>query len=61
VTAFDRADAEELLNVSVFKGRNFPRIVGCIENGDVSTLDPDHVLPNIGSILVRGVWFPLGY
>lgn len=25
---------------------------------DVSALDPDHVLPNIGPVVVRGVWFP---
>lgn len=26
---------------------------------DVRTLDPGHVQPNIGPVVVRGVWFPL--
>lgn len=25
---------------------------------DVSTLDRNHVLPNMGNIFVRGIWFP---
>lgn len=58
VTAFDRTDAELLLRASVFKGRTFPTIIGCIENIDVSKLDPLHVLPNMGQVTVRGVWFP---
>ena len=58
VTAFDRADAENLLRTSVFKGKPFPKIARCTENVDVSTLDANHVLPNIGQVAARGVWFP---
>ena len=29
-----------------------------IENIDVSTLDENHVLPNIGVVSRQGVWFP---
>jgi hypothetical protein len=25
---------------------------------DLRTLDPEHVLPNIGPVVVRGVWYP---
>jgi hypothetical protein len=25
---------------------------------DVASLDAKHVLPNIGPVVVRGVWFP---
>ena len=27
----------------------------------VDELDPNHVVPNMGNILKRGVWFPKGY
>jgi hypothetical protein len=58
VTAFDRADAEWLLKTSIFKGKTFPAITDCIENIDVSKLDTRHVLPNIGQVAIRGIWFP---
>jgi hypothetical protein len=32
-----------------------------VEDVDVSTLDRGHVLPNMGSVLVREVGFPFGY
>lgn len=32
-----------------------------IEDVDVSTLDPEHVLPNTGVPAARGIWFPLGH
>jgi len=32
--------------------------VAAIDNIDVSTLDAGHVLPNIGNVLARGVWWP---
>jgi hypothetical protein len=28
---------------------------------DIGSLDQGHVVPNMGLILKRGVWFPLGY
>ncbi len=28
---------------------------------DVALLDQGHVRPNMGSIFVRGIWFPLGH
>ena len=28
---------------------------------DIASLDEGHVRPNMGSIFLRGVWFPLGY
>ncbi len=29
-----------------------------VENIDISTLDAKHVLPNVGNVLARGVWWP---
>jgi hypothetical protein len=28
---------------------------------DVATLDEGHVRPNMGSIFLRGIWYPLGH
>lgn len=61
VTAHDRADAETLMKENIFDGRQIPPITNCIEDIDVSTLDANHVLPNMGLVIQRGIWFPLGY
>ena len=58
VTAYDYDDAISLLGQRVFVGRQLPEIVGYSEDVDVSGLDPKHVLPNIGVVTVRGIWFP---
>ena len=60
VTAYDYQDALGLLKNLVFK-EDLPKIKECIENVDISTLDEKHVLPNMGNIFRRGIWFPLGY
>ena len=57
VTAFSVADAEDLLRNSVFHGQRMP-MIAAIEDIDVSELDSRHVLPNIGQVAQRGVWFP---
>jgi hypothetical protein len=38
--------------------QSFPNatITSVISDVDVSTLDPKHILPNIGPSVVRGVW-----
>ena len=62
VTAFDRTDAIEILHRLVFAGRPAPLVVDeVIEDVDVLQLDPGHVIPNMGLVTTRGVWFPLGY
>jgi hypothetical protein len=37
-----------------------PKIIEIQEDVDVSKLDPKHVVPNIGSVTIRGIWFPMG-
>jgi hypothetical protein len=32
-----------------------------ISDVDIQALDPNHVLPNMGTCSVRGIWFPKGY
>jgi len=61
VTALDHADALTILEQLVFEGEPLPAIERVIEDVDVSTLDPGHVLPNMGLVCARGVWFPGGY
>ena len=59
VTAVDFDDALSLLN-HVFPN-GLPNIGRVIEDVDVSTLEQGHVLPNMGNVLVRGIWYPLGF
>jgi hypothetical protein len=58
VTAVDRADAEHLLVDGPFRGKPLPPVERMIEDVDVGELDAGHVLPNIGDVTQRGVWFP---
>ncbi|MEE4209717.1 MAG: hypothetical protein V2I43_10660 [Parvularcula sp.] len=60
VTAYDYKDAISILEEKVFHGP-VPKTKSVVENIDISTLDPGHVLPNMGLTIRRGVWFPLGY
>ena len=61
VTASSKEEALELVRKRVFRSQRMPSVVKCIEDVDISQLDPNHVLPNIGDDLLRGIWFPLGY
>ena len=58
ITAENLDDMHHILRDVVFKGNAVPGISKCIENVDVSALDANHVLPNIGAVHRRGVWFP---
>jgi hypothetical protein len=60
VTALNEADALLLMEEHIFPN-GLPRITTLIEDVDVSTLDRGHVLPNMGNVLVRGIWYPLGF
>jgi hypothetical protein len=57
VTGRDYDDALLLIRASFSDLRLWPpRTV--TENIDVSTLDAGHVLPNLGNVFERGVWWP---
>ena len=58
VTAYDWDDAVKLMKEKLFFNDPIPEIKEVTENVDVSTLDANHVLPNIGIPIDRGVWFP---
>ena len=58
VTAFSKDEARSLAEATRarygYKGVVGPVVVDI----DVSTLDANHVLPNIGPPVIRGVWYP---
>jgi len=58
ITAFDVEDAKEILKTYPFQNGVLPSIVDIEENIDISTLDNKHILPNIGLVTDRGIWFP---
>jgi hypothetical protein len=61
VTAYSYDEARELLLERLFAGRTMPEPSQIVEDADVSALDRDHVIPNMGDPAIRGIWFPLGY
>ena len=60
VTAWTIDDAMSLVRHRLFEGGDF-LVKDVIEDVDVSTLDANHVLPNMAPPNLRGIWFPLGY
>jgi hypothetical protein len=61
ITAYGVDDAMIILKDRVFEEDNLPVINKIIENVDINDLDIEHVIPNMGDVTKRGVWFPLGY
>jgi hypothetical protein len=59
VTAFDVNDARTLIYEMAIESCHVPTELSYVENVDISTLDKKHVLPNMGSPILRGIWFPL--
>ena len=57
VTAESRAAAERLLQEYGYP-LSEQRVVEILEDVEVTSLDPDHVLPNSGPLVVRGIWYP---
>lgn len=57
-TATSRAQAEAMIRRDLVAGGELPPIAQVVEDIDLSELDPDHVLPNVGAPNVQGVWFP---
>lgn len=60
VTAFDQDDAFELVSKALFDDAPIPPIKSITVDVNLSALD-QHVLPNIGNPVFRGIWFPPGY
>jgi hypothetical protein len=60
VTAYSRDDALGLLQGRSSIPMDSLQIDEVVENVQIDSLDPGHVLPNMGDVSQRGVWFPLG-
>lgn len=60
VTAYSYEDALFLIQIQIFEElqQPMPPIKTVVENIDISTLDKNHILPNMGVPVWRGVWFP---
>jgi len=61
VTAENLHEAVNLLVSRVFTDIPMPIISELIERVKIEQLEKSHVLPNIGDIKEKGIWFPLGY
>lgn len=61
VTAWTYEDAIFLLKSVIFKTDGLPPIKLTVENVDVSTLDTNHVVMNVGVPTFRGIWSLKGY
>lgn len=61
ISAYSYDDAVQLLRSRVGGKEVTLKISSVVEDVDIDTLDSGHVLPNLGDVTVRGIWFPLGY
>lgn len=61
VTAADYSDAISILKERVLIACHGMEVCEVVEDVDINSLDSGHVLPNMGNVACRGVWFPLGY
>lgn len=59
ITAQNLDEVRSLLAEKVFPIYGAREIVEITENIDIKKLDAGHVLPNMASPEVKGVWFPL--
>jgi hypothetical protein len=59
ITARDESDAISLINERLSLEGEHLDIASISTVDDVSTLDASHVLPNMGNMFLRGIWFPV--
>lgn len=58
ITARSEGDAENLLRL-VLSSEYATISIKPVENA--ASLDQRHVIPNMGNMLRRGIWYPIGY
>lgn len=58
VAAIDEADCRSLVDDNAFFAGRVVKSVAEIERFE--ELDQNHVVPNMGNMFVRGIWFPKG-
>lgn len=57
VTAYSKEDAINLIKAHLPSKLSF-EVLKITENFEISNLDQNHVVPNIGSPYLRGIWHP---
>jgi hypothetical protein len=60
VTAYTRDDAIGLAQRLVSVESTMPEIADIVEDVNVQDLDQNHVVPNMGDVARRGIWYPRG-
>ena len=58
VTAYSVDDAKTLIDSAARRLGWDYEVLEVVEDVDVRDLDQDHVVPNIGPVNFRGVWYP---
>lgn len=58
VTAFSREDAFQLLDACGHSLSIDDPQISVTEGIRIEDLDQEHIVPNIGSLVFRGVWYP---
>ncbi len=58
VTGYSLDDAKGILVLQAKRAGVNTIIDSVIEDIDISTLDQNHILPNIGLVSNRGMWYP---
>lgn len=61
VTAYSFDDAISILKEKAFRKQELPALKSFTENIKPGEVDPGHIVPNMGALTERGIWFPLGY
>jgi hypothetical protein len=61
VTGYSLDDAKRLIQEKAFPKEELPRIIKITENIQFKDLDQNHIVPNMGPITERGVWYPNFY
>jgi hypothetical protein len=56
VTAYSREDAERLIRAE--ENLKHYELVSVVDDVDIRSLDQDHIVPNIGPVNFRGIWYP---
>jgi hypothetical protein len=56
VTAYSREDAEQLIQAE--ETLKHYELVSVVDDVDIRSLDQNHIVPNIGPVNFRGIWYP---
>ena len=61
VTAYNYDDAITIIDKEIFSVCQSLEVDYCKKDIDISSLDKNHIIPNMEPVVWRGIWFPKGY